>query len=47
MKKILVSILIAIVSVPFVWAVPADPTPYKYTQPDGTVIVLQNHGDEF
>lgn len=31
----------------FAGAVPADPTPFKYTQPDGTVIVLRNHGDEY
>ena len=47
MKKIVFSLIALFVALPFVWAVPADPTPYKYTQPDGTVIVLQNHGDEF
>lgn len=28
-------------------ASPASPVPYRYTQPDGSVIILQNHGDEF
>lgn len=28
-------------------AVPADPRPFKYTQPDGTVITLRLIGDEF
>lgn len=32
---------------PVLRAVPADPTPFKYTQPDGSVITLQKHGDEW
>lgn len=28
-------------------AIPADPRPFKYTQPDGTVITLRLMGDEF
>ena len=47
MKKILISLLSLFLALPFLWAVPADPNPFKYTQPDGSVIVLQNHGDEF
>ena len=47
MKKIILSLIALFVAFPFVWAVPADPTPFKYTQPDGTVIILVNHGDEF
>lgn len=47
MKKILLTLTTLFVALSFVWAVPADPTPYKYTQPDGSVIVLRNHGDEF
>ena len=47
MKKIILTLTALFVALSFVWAVPADPTSYKYTQPDGTVIVLQNHGDEF
>lgn len=29
------------------FAVPANPEPYPYVQPDGSVIMLVNHGDEF
>jgi M6 family metalloprotease-like protein len=47
MKKIILSIMFLFAAASFVWAVPADPTPYKYVQPDGSVIVLRNHGDEF
>ena len=36
-----------LLSLQFAGAVPANPRPYKYTQPDGSVIVLRNHGDEF
>lgn len=32
---------------PALHAVPADPTPFRYTQPDGSVITLQMHGDEW
>ena len=47
MKKIIVTIFALFAALSFVWAVPADPTPFKYTQPDGTVITLRVHGDEF
>lgn len=47
MKKTFISLLALFLALPLVWAVPADPTPYKYTQPDGSVIILQNHGDEY
>lgn len=47
MKKIFFSLLTLCLLLPFAGAVPADPTPYNYIQPDGSVIVLQNHGDEF
>ncbi len=30
-----------------VWAVPADPTPIQVTQPDGTMLTVKLHGDEF
>lgn len=46
MKKIFFSIIAAVLLIP-AWGVPADPTPYKYAQPDGSVIVLRNHGDEY
>ena len=29
------------------FAIPAKPGAFKYTQPDGTVIMLERHGDEF
>lgn len=29
------------------WAVPADPTPRKIQQPDGTFVTLSMHGDEY
>lgn len=47
MKKIVFSLLFLLLATAVARAVPADPKPYKYTQPDGSVIVLQNHGDEF
>ena len=28
-------------------AVPAKPGPFQYTQPDGSVVTLERHGDEF
>ena len=28
-------------------AIPADPTPVKVNQPDGTTLTVQLHGDEF
>ena len=46
MKKILISVLSFLLAAVAVLASPADPTPFKYTQPDGSVIVLQRHGDE-
>ena len=30
-----------------VLAVPADPTPWTFEQPDGSMITLQNFGDQF
>lgn len=46
MKKMILSLMVLFLAVFSVWAVPANPVPYKYTQPDGTVITLVNHGDE-
>lgn len=46
MKKILTTLLLVLSASLVALAVPANPAKYKYTQPDGTVIVLQNHGDE-
>lgn len=47
MKKILIALLALLWLIPLAQAVPAYPGTYKYKQPDGTVIVLQNHGDEY
>ena len=47
MKKILIAIAALLVAAPVLFAVPADPKPFKYTQPDGSIIILQNHGDEY
>jgi M6 family metalloprotease-like protein len=46
MKRIVVIAALAFVSV-LASAVPADKTKFLYRQPDGTVITLQRHGDEF
>lgn len=47
MKKILslAALLLGILSIAS--AAPARPGTFKYTQPDGTVIVLERHGDEY
>lgn len=50
MKKIYTLIITAVLALSTaitVQASPADPAPYKYTQPDGSVITLRVHGDEF
>lgn len=47
MKKIAVSLLTMFVAAQAALAAPAYPGTYRYKQPDGSVIVLQNHGDEF
>ena len=46
MKKTVIFLLALLLAIPAL-AVPARPGTHKYTQPDGTVIVLQNHGDEY
>ena len=46
MKKLLVS-LAAILLTLSAWAVPAKPGAFNYTQPDGSVVRLELHGDEF
>ena len=46
MKKILLLIAMGMVCM-FAHATPADPTPAKVTQPDGTTVTVQLHGDEF
>ena len=50
MKKIFTFILTAILALNatvVAQASPAYPFPIKYTQPDGSVITIQKHGDEF
>lgn len=47
MKKILLALLSLLWLIPLAEAVPAYPGTYPYKQPDGTVIILQNHGDEY
>ncbi len=44
-RYILIAILLVLAQSAF--AVPASRKPYRYTQPDGTVLTLTNHGDEF
>ena len=46
MKRLVTLAAFAFVSV-LALAVPADKTKFLYRQPDGTVITLQRHGDEF
>lgn len=47
MKKILVTLLAILTAATMAFAVPALPGPFKYKQPDGSVIVLELHGDEY
>jgi len=47
MKRILFAIIAAVLSGIVVKAVPAYPGPVKYRQPDGSVIEIVLHGDEY
>ena len=47
MKQILTTLLLVLGVSLSALAVPAFPGKYKYTQPDGSILLLQNHGDEF
>jgi len=47
MKRILFSIVLIIFSLSVAKAVPAYPKPVKVTQPDGSVLTIQMHGDEY
>ena len=47
MKKIIFSLLTLVVAAQAALAVPALRGKYSYKQPDGSVIVLENHGDEY
>lgn len=46
MKKLFVSIVAVLLGIS-AWAVPAKPGVFTYTQPDGSVVRLERHGDEF
>ena len=47
MKKIFTILSIALISAQAVFAIPAKPGKVAYTQPDGTVVMIENHGDEY
>lgn len=46
MRKILVLMVMGLLCIA-AHAIPADPTPVKVTQPDGTTLTITLHGDEF
>lgn len=46
MKKTAITLIIIAHTI-IVWAVPAKRTIYNYTQPDGTIVLVMNQGDEF
>ena len=46
MRKILFLLVMGLFSL-MSHAIPADPTPVKVTQPDGSTLTIQLHGDEF
>lgn len=47
MKKLAIIFGLFLLACVYAGAVIAPKTPYKYTQPDGSVVTLVNHGDEF
>ncbi len=47
MKKKFLLLLMALLAVMPASAIPADPTPVKVTQPDGSQLTVTLHGDEF
>ena len=47
MLKKLLSTLLLVLSTYVCWAIPADPTPRKIQQPDGTFVTLRLNGDEY
>jgi len=47
MKRLIAAVAALFAVAVSVLAVPAKPGKFKYTQPDGTVITLKRHGDEF
>lgn len=46
MKKIFTILSIALLSAQAVFAIPAKPGKVAYKQPDGSVVMVENHGDE-
>ena len=46
-KKLILAIVALLAGYQFMSAIPARPGKFVHTQPDGTKIVLQRHGDEF
>ena len=46
-KKIVALAVLIFLGTAYLNAIPANPRPFRYTQPDGSVIMLQMHGDEF
>lgn len=47
MKRIIIATLLLLTVLPHALAVIPPPEPYPYTQPDGSVVMLTQHGDEF
>ena len=47
MKKVIFLILTTIFTIQLAYGEPVNPAPFEYTQPDGTKITLQAHGDEY
>ena len=47
MKKIILTLLSLACTALTAFAIPANPTPVPYTQPDGTQIMIVKHGDEW
>ena len=46
-RKPMLAAVAALLTALTVWAIPARPGAFLYTQPDGRVISLERHGDEF
>lgn len=47
MKKIITTIVMIVTAILYVSAVPADPTPIVFTQPNGESVTIIHKGDEF
>ena len=46
MKKIFTILSIALLTIQTVFAIPAKPGKFAYKQPDGSVVMVESHGDE-